>query len=313
VWGKPKEKKILEEWDKANDLRNKSKWDDASKAYYKVYEMSLQVTDPNLRQLGTIALAMSYLMYLKVSLNKGTLDNLYNVLKSLNPEQELEIPYKVKVKEILPEIEALRDAMSLEKVDVGSKPPSALELSKRYEDVAKKFFLINKQELTLGDFLGIKNSTNQLGLFYMGISRYLVAVVVEEKDPQEALDKYSEALNYFIQSGDEKWKSYIQDKVNRLSKTAKCWFCGRIVQGEGIHFIYLETILSDYMLSKNSDAVNSVQGNTKLVACEGCYNAISKLADRIAKYYYEMTMQKISQLEARIRSLEVRVSMIRVR
>jgi len=313
VWGKPKEKKILEEWDKANDLRNKSKWDDASKAYYKVYEMSLQVTDPNLRQLGTIALAMSYLMYLKVSLNKGTLDNLYNVLKSLNPEQELEIPYKVKVKEILPEIEALRDAMSLEKVDIGSKPPSALELSKRYEDVAKKFFLINKQELTLGDFLGIKNSPNQLGLFYMGISRYLVAVTVEEKDPQEALDKYSETLNYFIQSGDEKWKSYIQDKVNRLSKTAKCWFCGRIVQGEGIHFIYLETILSDYMLSKNSDAVNSVQGNTKLVACEGCYNAISKLADRIAKYYYEMTMQKISQLEARIRSLEARVSMIRVR
>ncbi|MEM0372991.1 MAG: hypothetical protein QXV69_09160 [Sulfolobaceae archaeon] len=312
IW-KPKEKKIIDEWNKANNLRNQSKWNDAAKAYYEVYELSTQVSDYNLKQLGLIALAMSYLMSLKVSLSREKFEQLYNVLKSLNPEQELEIPYKVKVKEILPEVEVFKELMSLEQVSIGSKPSNSLQLSKGYEDVAKKFFLLNKTELALGDLLGIKYSSTQLGYYYMGISRYLIAVSQEDQDPQAALEKYSEALNYFVQIGDSNWKGYIEDRVNKLSKLAKCWFCGRVIQGEGIHFVYLETFLSNYLISKNSESPSSIQGNTKLVACEGCYNAISKLADAIAKYYYQITMEKIKELENRIRSLEARVSMIRVR
>jgi hypothetical protein len=85
--------------------------------------------------------------------------------------------------------------------------------------------------------------------------------------------------------------SYVQS----YGLAVKCWFCGREVSGEGVHFLSVPSELTD-MLKKTASgtalpAFNEANG--MVYVCKGCHGAVTALADAIAT-------QRTQELEVKI-------------
>jgi tetratricopeptide (TPR) repeat protein len=321
IFGKSKEKKIVEEWENANNLRNQGKWEEAIIVYSKVYELSREVSDQNLKLLGLKALALAHLYNFKLKQTPEAAKFALDTFSLLNPEEEIEIPYRVKVKEIVEELKILAEAKSLQDPNSINKNSKELDkISSDYEKVGQSLIALGKDELKLGDLLGIKTSPSILGLIYLGFSKYIKALKYEDLEPSKAIELYTEAATYFSSAGEERWRKFVEDRAKMLVKVGKCWLCGRVVQGENIHFVYLESFLSPYLTAKISeDPLPFDPERNTIIACEVCYNAIYKLSEKIAKYYHEIAMRTIKEVEQRLQAqidrlrAEIAVSRVRVR
>ncbi|MEM3804318.1 MAG: hypothetical protein QXX17_07915, partial [Conexivisphaerales archaeon] len=93
---------------------------------------------------------------------------------------------------------------------------------------------------------------------------------------------------------------------------AKCWFCGREVQGRDANFFNVNAQITAYMRSKyGNDMPASIDGPS-VVACAACYSAIQNLSDIVAQKYYRLALDEINALAERVSRLESEVSHMRI-
>jgi len=170
----------------------------------------------------------------------------------------------------------------------------------KFEAVAQSYMSLGRDNLVLGDLFGIKGTPYTMAYKYLGLSRLLKGLIEEKSDPGKAVEYYAEAMGYFSNAMLEEYKSYSDQRIKKLSTVAKCWFCGRDVQGEEIHYVYMETLLTPYLQSKfGGESPPSMRG-TKIVACVACYEAIHLMADSVARMYYERAMAALREVEQRL-------------
>ncbi len=127
------------------------------------------------------------------------------------------------------------------------------------------------------------------------------AVVLE--DPKRAAEHYQNASNWWLQIGYQDFAARAAQRVREYGKSAKCWFCGREVSGEGVHFVAMPTEITG-LLQKiaSGTAIPTFDSGTKsLHACRACHGAIYKLADHLA-------LQRVRELQAKIELELARIS-----
>ena len=114
-------------------------------------------------------------------------------------------------------------------------------------------------------------------------------------DPKAAAEHYQTARLWWSQAGDAAQADTAAAHVAQYGKSAKCWFCGREVSGENIHFVPMPSDLTDLVKAADKDSVlptyDPQTGN--VYACKGCHGAVHHLADALAT-------QRMNELDAKI-------------
>jgi len=308
IW-KSKEERIREEFNNAINLRNQGNWPKAIEKLEAVYQMSQEVSDPGLKELGIKAAAMARIYKAKLNLTPENLEEAYKFLSSIDQELTLELPYKVRVGEVVQELKILAKDFSLSS---GHASPNELE------NLAQEYLSLGKDKLTLSDILGINVDPIKRAFKLLGMSRTIIAQSKEKEDPEESVRIYSEALGYFNQAEDKESIDDLNEKIGKLSKVMKCYICGRSLQGEEIHFLYVKTDITPYMLKTlSSESPKPITDEGTIVLCRACYTAVNNLAEDIARKYYDMAMRAMRQmyeeLSRRIDKLESDVQHVKYR
>jgi len=308
IW-KSKEERIREEFNNAINLRNQGDWPKAIEKLETVYQMSQEVSDPGLRELGIKAAAMARIYKAKLNLTPENLEEAYKFLSSIDQELTLELPYKVRVGEVVQELKILAKDFSL-----SSEHASPNEL----ESLAQEYLSLGKDKLTLGDILGINVDPIKRAFKLLGTSRTMIAQSKEKEDPEESVRIYSEALGYFNQAEDKELIENVTKRINKMSKVMKCYMCGRSLHGEEIHFLYVNADITPYMVrTLSSESPKPITDEGVIVLCRACYTTINNLAEVMARKYYDMAMRAMTQmykeLSRRIERLESDIQHIKSR
>lgn len=114
-------------------------------------------------------------------------------------------------------------------------------------------------------------------------------------DPKAAAEHYQTARLWWSQAGNGAQADAAAAHVAQYGKSAKCWFCGREVAGENIHFVLMPSDLTDLVKAADKDSplpsFDPASGN--VYACKGCHGAVQHLADALAT-------QRMNELDAKI-------------
>lgn len=116
-------------------------------------------------------------------------------------------------------------------------------------------------------------------------------------DPKNAAEHYQSARLWWDQAGYSGQSDRAAIRMSAYSRSAKCWFCGREVAGEGVHFVSMPSNVGQAVRGTDGDSVlpSHSPSGTAVYACSGCYNAVYKLSDSLA-------VQRMSELESRIQT-----------
>jgi len=142
---------------------------------------------------------------------------------------------------------------------------------------------------------GMRRAQN---LFAQGNEDLAEGTVFE--DPKKAAEYQQIAYNYRKQMGETGEANL--SKIEGYSKAVTCWFCGRDVTGERVHFFPMSSEVGILRYKDHGDANLPVKtnGGDAVYACRGCYSAISRRADAIANHYHQQAMRAIAEAEARL-------------
>jgi hypothetical protein len=299
IWKKTEER-MKEEWNKAISVRNQGKWREAAEHFFKAASLAEETQDPQFKKEGLVANALGTLYLAVDTRSADNLRSCHNAFSKLDPETVLEIPYKVKASEIAEETKILAEEACLPQINLEKLNEYPSELSNKFEELAVAYLTLQRENLVLSDLLKITGTTQVLAYKYMGFSRLLKGSAEEKRDPAKAVEHYAEAMGYFGQAMLQDHKSYLEHRCAQLSNVAKCWFCGRDIQGEGIHYVYMQTILTPYLKEKFGAESPPSLKEFDIVACLACYEAIRIAADLIARVYYEKAMAALREAEERL-------------
>ena len=197
---------------------------------------------------------------------------------------------------------------------------SSIERATQLEDVAKKYLSFGGQSLLISLLLEKKQTTGQIKAHrIIAEAAKLRGDEIVDLSPKNASEFYRMAAIHMKTAGDLESFQYLSGKADDFSTTARCFFCGREVHGKEVNFVYMKAKLTRFLEKQNeSQVLPSILSPNSVIACKGCYSAITIAADEIAKRYFDKVEaelrefkanvdSEISRLKSRVKSLESRV------
>lgn len=164
-----------------------------------------------------------------------------------------------------------------------------------------------------------KNDTTVTGMteFYnlMAVSYEYMSDAVVWENPSQAAEYQQIAMGYRQQNGQSGDANLA--KIRSYSCTSKCWLCGRIATGEGIHFFSAPADVSPALdKDDNGVAKSKPEGSTEIYICRACYSAVSNRSEEISVGYYNKAMAEMRAMEARLQAeiaaLQTQISFARM-
>ena len=164
-----------------------------------------------------------------------------------------------------------------------------------------------------------KNDTTVTGMteFYnlMAVSYEYMSDAVVWDNPSQAAEYQQIAMGYRQQNGQSGDANLA--KIRSYSCTSKCWLCGRIATGEGIHFFSAPADVSPALdKDDNGVAKSKPEGSTEIYICRACYSAVSNRSEEISVGYYNKAMAEMRAIEARLQAeiaaLQTQISFARM-
>jgi hypothetical protein len=180
--------------------------------------------------------------------------------------------------------------------------------SERMRALSQKYMELVDKDLVVWKLLKKEMDPFKQAQYLLGLASYIEARSIIFKDPPKSVSLLSEASSYLDLAGMDPLNVNNPAKVmlNKASKTAKCWFCGREVQAEDYHYLLVDAKLAEYFKNKYAASPQVMEGNS-IVACRACHSSIWHLADQIAGDYYQKAMvalqNAVQQLNRRIDEL----------
>ncbi len=127
-------------------------------------------------------------------------------------------------------------------------------------------------------------------------------------DPKAAGEHYQQASLYWSQAHFSDLSNAALTRSKEYQRSAKCWFCGREVTGQGLSFFLLPSELTLALTKGESASVLPTfdPGTNQVFACRGCNSTINTLADgwaqkRAGEVYLKLEAE-IEQLRKQINS-----------
>jgi len=114
-------------------------------------------------------------------------------------------------------------------------------------------------------------------------------------DPKAAAEHMQTARLLWMQAGRQDLVDNAASRVRSYGMAARCWFCGREISGEGIHFLAMPSDLTELVKKTAKDSALPAfdPSQSQIYACKGCHSAIYKMADARA-------IERMQELEMRI-------------
>ncbi len=180
-------------------------------------------------------------------------------------------------------------------LDKGQK---LIKLAQRYQsEIGDENLKLNEIYLNDTTRTGLREGILLLALGYESLSSGTVW-----EDPRKAAEYQQIAYGYRKQMGDSGEANL--KLINDYAKTSKCWFCGRVASGLGIHFFPLSSEISPMLRSPEGSEplASETQDFNSIYVCRACYSSINKRADEIARKYYIQAMSDMNAMEIRLQA-----------
>ncbi len=184
-------------------------------------------------------------------------------------------------------------------------------------DLAQKYMDLIGNDLAVWRLQKEDIDPQRRAYYLLGVASLIEGNSVSDSDPKKSVALLSEAATNFELAGIDPMSITpgTKTKLDNMTKFAKCWFCGREMQGQGFHYVSLDATVTQYTRARyGSSTPHSLEENG-VVACESCASAIRNVADEVAKAYYERAMAAMRETEqrlnAKIAALEREVAALR--
>ncbi len=185
----------------------------------------------------------------------------------------------------------------------GGRGKQLVEKGQKIQELAMAFQSeIGEKHLIILEIF--KNDTTVTGMseFYnlMAVSYESMADGTVWDNPSQAAEYEQIAMGYRQQNGQSGDANLA--RIRSYATTCKCWMCGRIATGEGIHFFTSSADVSP-ALDKNDGTVRSKPDDDgHIYICRACYTAVSNRSDEISKEYYNKAISELRATEARLQA-----------
>lgn len=292
--------KAEDEWRKAYEKGiNQRKWEEAAKHFKKAYEHYTKAGSPKAEE----ALLLAYLFHSVATRDMNSLKKATEIAAKLPPNTVFRIPFEITASDIVNEgsiiVSELPVAARLSKVDqlIAEGNEEKMErFASQLEKISQKLLLNSSKKPLLGEFFNLKEPFEKRGYRYLAYSKLLRAKIQALYDPSKSVELYSEAMGYFKTGNMSSSSDSVAEEINRVGSVAKCWFCGRTIQGEDIHYVKMPAVVTPYILTKYGNETPKSLGNNYVVACKACYTAIYITSDTVSRRYYEMAMKRLEEV-----------------
>ena len=214
--------------------------------------------------------------------------------------------------------ECVLTAQKMQIMDATSNDSSKNEAAKQLQDLAVRYQSeIGDRNLIVLEIF--KNDTTVTGMteFYnlMAVSYEYMSDAVVWDNPSQAAEYQQIAMGYRQQNGQSGDANLA--RIRSYSCTSKCWLCGRVATGEGIHFFSAPADVSPALdKDDNGVAKSKPEGSTQIYICRACYSAVSNRSDEISQDYYNRAMAEMRAMEARLQAeiaaLQTQISFARM-
>jgi hypothetical protein len=197
------------------------------------------------------------------------------------------------------------------KIDGNSRDLSRVVLLR---ELAQKYMDIIGSDLVVWRLRRQELDPQRRAFYFLGLASLIEGNSIIDSDPKRSVELLSEAATQFELAGTDPMNvvSGTKTKVENLGKFGQCWFCGREMQGQGLHYVTLPASISSYTRQRYGSTTPHNMEDTAVVACESCASSIRNVADMIARDYYDRAitqMQAMEQrLDAKISALEHKVN-----
>ena len=214
--------------------------------------------------------------------------------------------------------ECVLTAQKMQIMGAASNDSSKNEAAKQLQDLAVRYQSeIGDRNLIVLEIF--KNDTTVTGMteFYnlMAVSYEYMSDAVVWDNPSQAAEYQQIAMGYRQQNGQSGDANLA--RIRSYSCTSKCWLCGRVATGEGIHFFSTPADVSPALdKDDNGVAKSKPEGSTQIYICRACYSAVSNRSDEISQDYYNRAMAEMRAMEARLQAeiaaLQTQISFARM-
>jgi hypothetical protein len=181
---------------------------------------------------------------------------------------------------------------------------NSLERAAQLEEVAKKYLLLGNQSLVVPLLLEKQQVSGQArGHRIIAEAAKLRGDEALDSSPQSASEFYRMAAIHMKTAGDLRGFQFLSGKADDFSSGAKCYFCGREVHGRDVNFVRMKANITKFLEKQAAGQVMpSIVSANSVIACKGCYSAITIAADDIAKAYYDRVEAELAEFKSRMES-----------
>jgi hypothetical protein len=189
----------------------------------------------------------------------------------------------------------------------------ASEVASELEETAKEYLSLGSLSLVLPLLLERKQVTaKNLGHKLVADASKMRGDEILNQDSEKAAEFYRMAAIHMKAAGDLNSFQSLSGTADDYSTVAVCYFCGREVPGKEINFVSMRANLTACLQEKISAQVlpSSLSKDT-VIACKGCYSAITIAADQIAKKYFDRLEAELHALREEVETLGRRIRVLK--
>jgi len=289
------------------------KWQDASTSFTDAAKHFAEAGNP---QRSNEATALAWLFYALVHNDPASWYNCSEAMSKIGDTQ-INIGFAASSVAIASQAKVIQlDMLTTSGINSDSQDTSRVEALK---SLAQRYLELTGEDLVVWKLMKAELDPQRRAYYLLGLATLVQANNLMDSDPRKAVSLLSESATQFEMAGVDPMnlRAITKAKRDNASRVAKCWFCGREVQGMGTHYVLLQATVSNYTKQKyGSEIPQSIDG-AHVVACESCSSSIRMVADAFARMYYERAvteMHEIAQrLEARITASESQVRSLKAR
>jgi len=310
VWKQPSERARDEFENGYRKGFNLSNWNSALSSFNSAYELYSKAGDQANAQVAWTLATFSRALTEPERIENWA--NASNALKTVGIV-EIDVTQPVSTEKLATECELKASELKARSISISAQRAEQLE------EVAKKYLAFGEQSLLVPLLLEKHQTSAQVRAHrIIAEASKLRGDEILDLSPRNASEFYRMAAVHMKTAGDLESFQQMSRKAEDFSTTARCYFCGREVQGKEVNFVPMKAQLTRFLEKQTENqALPTILSANSVIACKGCHSAITIAADEIAKRYFDFVEAELKEFQRTVNlemsSLKSRISRLESR
>jgi hypothetical protein len=295
-----------------------------SKAKEFFYEAAKKFSEKGDQVMAARAFANALLYQYLGTADPIILPSLLKALAGLQSIEKIGLPTETMPVELL----RLELECRVIEADIARTQNDTAQLRDLHKRASDMFQTIIQNPLITYKYIEAKDGHNERAIerhfYHEGMRQYYEAMAQAGSDPAAACDNLVWAKQAFQQCNDQRMLPMVAVLLGNMRIKRVCWFCGRVAQGQELHFWMSSANITPYMKravgGPNRDGSSADLENGQIAVCTPCLTMITtravEEADKVRKEYEKANKQLAAELQKAntlIQALNNRVSQLEAR